>query len=53
MEVNEDLCTGFIEPVYYEAMIIEFTSRDIPFGSQSELPFFYEGGRQKKHCIAG
>lgn len=42
-EVYKELGVGFVEAVYQECLIEEFTSRSIPFASQIELPVFYKG----------
>ncbi len=52
MEVYNELGCGFLEPVYQEALEIEFGSRKIPFESQNELPIFYKGRRLQKTYIA-
>jgi GxxExxY protein len=41
-EVYKELGVGFVEAVYQECLIQEFTSRNIPFASQVELPVFYK-----------
>ena len=38
MEVHRLLGCGFLEPVYQEALAIEFTKRAIPFQSQIRFP---------------
>lgn len=45
MEVHGELGCGFLEPVYHEALALEFEKRDIPFTSEIELPIFYKGRR--------
>jgi GxxExxY protein len=49
MEVHRALGHGFLEPVYQEAMELEFTGRGIPFLRESELPILYKGKRLKTH----
>lgn len=41
-EVYNELGCGFTEPVFQEALEIEFTARNIPFKSQADLPLFYK-----------
>ena len=43
MEVDRQLGCGFLEPVYQEALAIEFTNRDIPFIREVKLPLAYKG----------
>ena len=43
MEVHRQLGCGFLEPVYQEALAIEFTNRDIPFLKEEKLPLVYKG----------
>jgi GxxExxY protein len=45
MEVHRQLGCGFLEPVYQEALAIEFRSREIPFQRQVKLPINYKGQR--------
>jgi GxxExxY protein len=52
MEVLNHLGAGFLEPVYQEAMVIELTSRCIPFAAQKELPICYKERLLKKSYIA-
>lgn len=42
MEVHRHLGCGFLEPVYQEALAIEFSIRQIPFQPQVELNVFYK-----------
>lgn len=42
-EVYRELGCGFIEAVYQEALAREFTLRNIPFISQTEMTIKYEG----------
>ena len=45
MEVHRQLGCGFLEPVYQEALAIEFTQREIPFLRQEKLALVYKGQR--------
>lgn len=43
LEVHKQLGCGFLEPVYQEALAIEFTARNIPFRREARLPIGYKG----------
>lgn len=45
MAVHRELGCGFLEPVYQQALSIEFQNRDIPSVRELELPIFYKGVR--------
>jgi GxxExxY protein len=47
MKVHGELGSGFLEPVYHEALKIEFAEVPIPFEHEVELPVFYKGQRLK------
>lgn len=42
MEVHRQLGHGFLEAVYQEAAIIEFSARNIPFEKEPGLPIYYK-----------
>ncbi len=42
MEVHKRLGCGFLEPVYQEALALEFSKRKIPFHREVTLPIFYK-----------
>ena len=52
MEVHRVLGTGFLEPVYQEALEIESTARSLPFEAQQTITIHYKGHRLKKDYIA-
>ena len=43
MDVYWQLGRGFLEPVYQEALGIEFRRRRIPFEAQEEIVIHYKG----------
>jgi len=51
MEVHRQLGCGFLEPVYQEALAIEFVRRNIPFAKEIKLPLEYKGQMlETKYC---
>src|ERR1051326_1708965 len=51
-EVYWQLGTGFLEPVYQEALEIELRRRDIPFEAQKHLTILYKGQPLMKSYVA-
>ncbi len=51
-EVYYQLGTGFLEPVYQEAMGVEMNRRKIPFEAQKQLFINYKGTILKKDYFA-
>lgn len=47
MAVHRELGCGFLEPVYQEALAIEFQLQDIPFRKEVDLNITY-----KKHILS-
>jgi len=43
IEVHKHLGCGFLEPVYQEALEMEFTNRSIPYQAQHKFPITYKG----------
>jgi hypothetical protein len=52
MDVYYRLGTGFLEPVYQEALAYEFGLRGVPFEAQKKLPIFYKDHQLKKGYFA-
>ncbi len=51
IEVHSQLGCGFLEPVYQEALAIEFKERKIPFEKEKLLEIYYKGNiLSKKYC---
>ena len=48
MEVYYTLGVGFLEPVYQEALALEFNSRGIPYVREPRLELFYKGIKLNK-----
>lgn len=43
MEVSNELGCGFLEPVYQEALALEFLNQGIPFEKEKTLSILYKG----------
>ena len=52
MEVHKELCCGFLEAVYQEALELEFQYRKIPYQREAKLNIYYKGQLLKKHYEA-
>ncbi len=52
MDVYWQLGRGFLEPVYQEALGIEFRRRRIPFEAQEEIVIHYKDEALKKKYVA-
>ena len=48
MEVHKELGSGFLEPVYQEALELELQSQGIPFKAQAEIRIKYKDRLLKK-----
>ena|SRR5690349_10653190 len=51
IEVHRELGSGFLEPVYQEAMSIELASSSIPFEAQRVPQILYKGHRLEKEYV--
>ena len=49
MNVHIELGPGFLEPVYHEALEIEFTYLKIPYISKPKIQIFYRNRKLKKY----
>jgi GxxExxY protein len=49
MEVHRQLGCGFLEPVYQEALEMEFIERSIPYNAQNKFLISYKGKVLKTH----
>jgi GxxExxY protein len=52
METHKVLGCGFLEPVYQEALEVEFGLQNIPFAREVILPIHYKGQLLQKTYIA-
>ena len=52
MEVHNHLGCGFLEPVYQEALSLEFSKQSIPFEKEKLLDVYYKGSMLSKKYIA-
>lgn len=52
MEVYYSMGVGFLEPVYHEALSVEFTRRNIPYLAERELELYYKDTRLEKKYYA-
>lgn len=52
MEVHHELKRGFLEPVYQDALEIEFRLHEIPYQREVKLPVSYKGRRLCATCRA-
>lgn len=48
MKVYNVLGSGFVEPVYQEALEIEFQRRKIPYVREPEIEIYYDGVKLQK-----
>ena len=52
MEVHRELGCGFLEPVYQEALELEFQHRGFPYEREAKLDILYKGQLLKKYYEA-
>ncbi len=52
IDVHKELGSGFLEPVYQEALEMEFLDRKIPFQPQKLLLIHYKGRKLNKEYVA-
>ena len=51
MEVYKAFGTGFLEPVYQEALAVEFSLRGIPYERERPLELYYKNVRLEKKYV--
>ncbi|MFA6852664.1 MAG: GxxExxY protein, partial [Bacilli bacterium] len=52
MAVHNELGSAFLEPVYQEALAIEFEKRGVPFKKEQRLEIFYKENKLEKKYYA-
>ena len=52
LEVHKELKNGFLEPVYQEALELEFQMQGIPYEREKKLNIIYKGKTLKKEYFA-
>jgi GxxExxY protein len=52
MEVYNQLGRGILEPIYQEALALEFTNRSIPYQREKPINTYYKGIQLQKQYIA-
>jgi GxxExxY protein len=52
MAVQNELGSGFLEPVYQEALVLEFQNRGISFQREHRLEIFYKDSKLEKRYYA-
>ena len=52
MKVHQKLGPGFLEAVYQEALVKEFTKLALPFQKEKKLALYYDGEKMNKYYRA-
>lgn len=52
MAVQNELGSAFLEPIYQEAFVLEFSKRGIPFSREHRLEIFYKEHKLEKKYYA-